>query len=351
MKRNPFITWTLLLGKHILKMPILPILLAGIPLLAIITSHIPAADTRSGVEVGIYFSKEDELSGTLYNKLLESGDAFSFLRYEDKEKMIEDVKLGALECAYVFDEEFWTAVTTGNYKKSVQSYVSPATIFNSAANELIFSCLIQISGYEIIGGYLHTESFPEEAAAEAEEYLYDAYEAYCRGGETFHLDIVTMNGISINQEGSDSLGITFPLRGMLSILIFLAGMLGSVAWLNDNEQGIFAPRSVSFKLLSRILYIALPALLFLLCSQLTLFLTGNSRSFLMEFGLSLRYLALIVVFCSLCSLLLKKSSRMTALIPVLTLGSLVFCPVFVNIESFLPMLKFVSRLFLPRYFL
>lgn len=348
---RPFFIRSALLCKHLIKMPVIPVMLILIPVFTFILSNFSGTNASSGVTAGLYFALDDEWSAALSESLCGREDAFSFLCYDDIDELKNDVLLGTIECGYIFDEDFARAIEKKHYANCVKVVRSPATVFNSAANEIIFSELIRLSGYSIIGEYVRTEGIAPKDEEAAKDYLFEAYEAYCGSGATFHLDIVTAGGISINDDGKTSLGITFPLRGILSILIFLAGMLGSAAWLKDKELGIFAPRSVSFRITSRILYPLLPALLFLLCSELSLHISKSALSLTDELFLALRYLALITVFCNLCISILGRSSLVISLIPVLVLGSLIFCPVFVNIESFVPALKFVSRLFLPRYFL
>lgn len=351
MNHKSFFTWTFLLCKHILKLPIIPIMLLLIPAFTLIVQALPKESTDSGVTIGVYFESDDELSCGMRNKLLNGETAFSFTSYDNRDSLINDVLLGKLECGYVFDSEFSPKIQKGKYDEAIMVIQSPSTLFRSAANEIVFSSLIQLSGYEILGKYVDIEELPVSQREEAKASLFASYDAYCNSSETFHLDIMTTGGISINDDGDSNLGITFPLRGLLAILTFLAGMTGCVAWLKDKEQGLFAPRPRTFHTLSRILYPLLPAVLFLLCSEIALFISGSAYSLSTELLLAIRYIILITVFANLCCLILKRSTLVISLIPVLILGSLIFCPVFVNVESFIPMLRFVSHLFLPRYFL
>lgn len=351
MKIKHFFTWALLICKHILKLPIISAMLLLIPALTIIVQALPEEGSASGTAIGIYFEEADELSCKMEDELLHSEGAFSFISYGSHEDLIDDVMLGKLECGYIFDSDFSDKINKGKYDKAITLVKSPATIFDSAANELVFAALIRQSGYNILHKYAEIDELSSSQREELISSLFTAYDSYCSSGETFHLDIITAEGISINDEAGSSLGITFPLRGVLAILIFLAGMTGCAAWLKDREKGLFAPRPHTFYILSRILYPLLPTVLFLLCSELAMFISGSAYSPASELLLSIRYIVLITAFANLCSLILKRSTLVISLIPVLILGSLIFCPVFVNMESFLPMLRFVSHLFLPRYFL
>lgn len=357
MNHKKFATWTLLLGKHILKMPVISILLLFIPLITYSIKLLPSNAMSSDVRIGIYFEKnEEELTQLIKAQLLsENNSSFSFTEYTEAAAMEKDVMLGVLECGYIFDAGFSASLSdeknhSMNHKNKIQVIKSPSSMMQSAIDEIVFSAIVHISGYKILDDYIHIDGIDENTAAELHDYMYTSYEAYCTSGETFHLDIVTVNNISINDTEKESAAIAFPLRGLLAILIFLAAMSGCIAWLKDRESGLFAPRPRSFYMLSSILYPLLPAMLFTLCSELALFIDGSAYAPSVELFYSLRYIALVTAFASLCRLL-RKSSLVTSLIPVLLLGSLIFCPIFVNIENFSPAFRFISRLFVPRYFL
>ncbi len=351
MKIKKYLTWIKIIGKHILKKPIIPILLLCIPLISFLVTLIPSFNEGTTLNVGVYFEEDDELILAIKDKLFNREDAFEFTLYEDEDELKKDVMTGKLECAYVFNENFSSAIDKGKYKNSIQLFVSNSTMLDSSVNEVIFASLIQLCGYEIITDYVNGADTVISNNDEALDYLISEYERYCEGGETFYIDIETISGISLNEGGNENLGASFPLRGMLSILIFLAGMLGAVTWLTDNESGLFSTYSPAFKTACRILYVIIPATLFIICSELTLSLTRSTRPLLTEVILCLRYLLIIVVFCNICITLLRRSSIVTALIPVLIIGSLIFCPIFINLESLIPLFGIISKLFIPGYFL
>ena len=352
MNMKQFFTWTRLICKHLLKLPIIALLLLLIPAATFIIGFLPPSASASDVTVGIYFEDAgEELTSLMRERLLnETSGSFIFTEYNDTGLMLHDIQTGHLECGYIFDRSFSDALASGRLKNSVKVCHTPSSMLLSAVNEIVFANIIRLSGYEVLDEYIEVDGIDEATQEELREYMYSSYEAYCTSGDTFHLDIVTTDNISINDEASDSLMVTFPLRGLLAILIFLAAMTGCISWLKDRESGLFAPRPRSFYILSMIMYPLLPALLFTLCCELALFIGGAAYPPVTELIYSVRYILIVTIFSNICYLL-KKSSTVTSLVPVLLLGSLIFCPIFINIENFYPAFKFLSRLFIPRYFL
>lgn len=351
MKPKILLTWSAILSKRILKMPIIAVLLIFIPILTVTVRLLPENAASSDITVGLFFEKDDTLTLRMKNLLLSSGDGgFSFVEYDDKSIMEKDVISGMLECAYIFDSDFSNALNNGHYKNTIEVVAVPSAMLLSAINEIVFAAVVRMSGYEVLDKYIHIDGIDDKTASDLGSFMHRSYEAYCAGGETFHLDIRTANNISLNQNTDTDATVTFPLRGLLSILIMLSALTGSIAWLIDREKGLFAPRPLSFCILSCILYPLLPAVLFTLCSELALGISQSAYTPALEVMYSIRYICMVTAFSCACCML-KKSSRVIPLIPAFLIGSLIFCPVFINIEGFLPAFKFISRLFLPRYFL
>ena len=179
MNHKSVFTWTFLLCKHILKLPIIPIMLLLIPAFTIIVQALPKESTDSGVTIGVYFESDDELSCGMRDKLLVNDTAFSFISYDSSDSLINDVLLGKLECGYVFDSEFSPKIQKGKYDEAIMVIQSPSTLFRSASNEIVFSSLIQLSGYDILGKYVDIEEIPVSQREEAKASLFASYDAYC----------------------------------------------------------------------------------------------------------------------------------------------------------------------------
>ena len=74
-------------------------------------------------------------------------------------------------------------------------------------------------------------------------------------------------------------------------------------------------------------------------------------------GFGVEALGLLVYFCVLevsmwiLRLFVKDSRALYGILPVLVLGSCLFCPVFIRIERYIPAAAWISRLFPVSYYL
>lgn len=348
MRKIPFLTWTCILTKHVIKSPAVFLLLLLIPTVTAAARFLPKDD--GALKAGLYFENDDNISLKLKEDLLKADGSFAFIIYEDEETLKGDVLNGTLECGYLFKYNMSDRVEDGKYKRLIDLVISEQTLFSSGINEIVFASLLKHCGANFLDSYVSSDYFDRKDFGAARKMMIEKYSYYCESGETFRLDIETVDGEALNGK-DDGMGIDFPLRGMLAILIFLSGLIGAAQWMADCEKGIFAPRPVEFKALSRILYPLIPVLLFLACSQLSLILSGHARPFAAEIACSIKYAVIIVVFSNLCTLIFRKSKWLISAIPAVCAGCLVFCPIFFDIGNFIPALSFLSKIFPPTYFL
>ncbi len=82
-----------------------------------------------------------------------------------------------------------------------------------------------------------------------------------------------------------------------------------------------------------------------------LWLTGNMKEPGRELAGLLAYFLILEIFIMIFGLFVRKSSVLYGLLPVLVLGSCLFCPVFIRIERYLPEIKWIGAVFPPSYYL
>ena len=61
------------------------------------------------------------------------------------------------------------------------------------------------------------------------------------------------------------------------------------------------------------------------------------------------YVLLLTAVAGLLGLVIKDANVLAGAIPVLTVASLVFCPVFINLTGVVPVIRYICRL-LPVYY-
>jgi len=350
---NKILLWFFLLIKRQLKNIVLLIFLIGLPLCAFIITHIPKALESSSPRIGIVLLDRDATSVSTADALLGDTSVFEFYSCDSAEALYTSIENGDTDCGYIFSKDLTKQLDSKSYKGCITVIKNSSEFISSLSNEILFSALFRVYGKNIAINYINESSLFSSIKASAIKITNEKYDYYVNGAATFHIDFNTLesNGDTNSLNAIAVEKSSFPVRGILSILIFVAGLFGCVQWLKDSEDGVFAPMSYSFHRISRILYIMIPTLLFAISSLITIYLANVQVSPWIELKSMFLYVLLIIVFCILLSYVIRKSTLLISLIPIFIIGSLVLCPVFINIAAFLPVANILNKLFLPYYYL
>lgn len=350
---NKIILWLFLLIKRQLKSKAFTLFLIAIPLCIFIITHIPKALDTSVPRIGIVLLDTDEISVKAAETLIQNSSVLGFYLCNSTEELYDNIKSGDTECGYVFPKDFTRKLDTRTYSETITVISNSSNFVSSISNEVVFSAIFREYGKNIAMNYVNTTSIFSSMKADALKMTAEKYDKYIDGAATFHINYNTLSndGETENLNDIKSTNYVFPIRGILAILIFIAGLFGCVQWLKDSENGIFAPMSYSFQHISRLLYTMIPTCLFMISSLLTIYLARLQTSFFIELRSMLYYFFLIVVVNTLLTYIIKKSRILVSIIPVLIIGSLIFCPIFINLENYLPLTNIMNKLFLPYYYL
>lgn len=344
-------TWCFLLGKRTVKNPLLIVLMLIMPVLAFIADNIPSFNNDVSYEAGIYFDGTDELSTELMESLLGTKGIFSFTEYTDIEKMTEDIKSKKLSCGYILPDDLSKRIDVKDNYGSIIVIMPPHLGLQPAINEYMYAELIRLQNYNILTNYVIDKKWFSVTDTDAMDELIDYYEYYSDSDKTFHINFETYGESGFQPKEDATSTISFPIRGILSIMIFLAGIFGSVTFLGDREKGIFETISIKYRILCQIVYVLIPTLLFAVSALLTICFSGIWTGVARELIGILILVLLTLVFSQLLIVITKKSSVCIACIPGLLIGCLIFCPVFIQVSNYVPVAEFIEKLFVPYYYL
>lgn len=346
-----FFTWLKILTKRQLANPFFLALLIILPLTALISDNFSSKDKNTGYIAGLYIDGEsdDIFADTVVNNLVNANDSIRFVKFNNVEDMKEKIISEELICGYVIPHNIRKLLSGDDKEGSITSYMIPASTLQPAANEIVYAELIKMQGYSIIKDYMHSSGqFPDDKYIEE---AFEYYEEYLTGNETIRIDYEEYGTDKIIDAKEISTGLVFPVRGIMSVLVFLAGLFGSVLYLKDKENGVFQTITKGYQNILRILYPFIPAFLFGMAMMVSVIASDNHKSVGTEIICMFCFILGITLFAVLLTLLTKKSRILSSCIPVILLCSLVFCPVFINLELYLPAVGYVQKLFVPYYYL
>lgn len=351
----------MLLKQYIRKLECL-LLLLSLPLLTVLLSHVSKTEERP-IEAACYIPS---ISAEMSDSIDESGSAanfqadeplvslaaklntydglYTFRLYDSEQEVYNAVASGCAECGYIFPKDLYENLLDGNLRELITTVASPSTTMLPVINETVYSFVFEDLTLLSLEQYLANDS------AVSEEYgiLYDnavieeLFQKYMLGDSAFHFEY---EGNPKDYRLTASSVLLSPIRGLLSVLMLLSAFTGALSYYRLAENQVFDTWKVRIGCTSIPVLCTVPVML--LCIRFAGLSSGIGR----EIFLLLLYAAGCIVITLFLTLLIKKRVIFTSILPLLILACLVFTPVFIDISVFLPILKPLSYLFLPYYYL
>ncbi len=316
--------------------------LAGMILLLMLIASVSLPDSQN-IMVGICYN-DGSYAEKVGHKLIDNNSVFDYKQYENADQLYDDIVSGNVECGFIFSDDFDTQIEKGNLKNSITYITTPLVAKGEIVKETVYSELLRIYSDEIL-----KKSESDIYGNKDEERINKLLEQnhfFQEGSYVFQLEIeevaITNQGGVIAEEGK-----TYPIQGMVGIIIFLIMFLaygqkfddkGSMVQkaLNKREQFIYG-------YINTIAAGTLPAIVGII---LIIFLAdGNGRGIFVEILKMLLFLLISGAWIMIVGNLFRKSTTFAASIMSITIANLLICPVFMNFDMYVPAIKYVSLIF------
>lgn len=315
------------------------------------------------IAISVEESGENALGDALADSLVnrprgENAGMFRFYLCRDEEEVKAEVASRRAECGYVVYAGLKKKLDAKSYKRSIGVYSAPSTVAASLSTETVFAALMKIYDGELLSDYVaENELFGplgtaggkarEEAAAQAEE----LYGKWLNNGSTFRFQYQFQDQEGGSRDLDGTQADVFPVRGLVAVYVFITGLYGAVVMCSDEERGLFLPLSYGYRVPCRVASMAAPAVMVSISGLLALWAGGVMTSLPREAAVMAGYCGVVIASAWILRLVCRRPQVLCCIIPFLVIGSLVFCPVFVDAGRFFPGLDQVGRLFPPWYYL
>lgn len=339
--------WFRLSCKRQLKRPVFVLLLVLLPVLVYGAGRLEQQD-ETGISIALY-GEDEGITEAIIEKLVSSQGMFTFYKSESKEALETEVASRKAECGYVFSEGLEEKLDSRTFKRSIGVYSAPSTVTASLSTEVVFSAVIEIYGRELLEDYMtSSQLFAEFEAVDVWAETEALYDKYYQNGSTFSFRYETLG------RGPEETGTTkavFPVRGITAVYIFVTGLFSAVMLCADEKRGLFIPVAWPVRVWCKLASMLAPVALASISGFCGLWLSGKLEGTGMEIGAMAVYGLAVVLFGYLMKLLVPNPVILSSMLPFFILGSLILCPVFLDVRQWVPQAEILSRLFLPYYYL
>ena len=296
---------------------------------------------------------------------------FDFYICSDEAQVRDEVASRRAECGYVIDSGLEEKLDQKQWRRVIRLYMAPSTVAGSISTETVFSELAALYNRNLLMDYVEEgEAFAgmgpvnSSSRAKAAEEAGEGYDRWNQEEGLFHFQYIyetnggggSEDGVETQSPKSDAAGSIFPVRGLGAVMVFILSLYGGVMAGEDERRGLFMPLGIGLRLPCRLAAAAAPGALACLSVFCALFLGGMAEGGSFgavgrELGLLLLYGCGCTVFAFGLKLIVRSPELLCCMIPFFIIGSLLFCPVFVDPGRWIPGMEQLGRLFLPYYYL
>lgn len=340
-----------LIAKQYLKNPFFLLLLIALPLCTLFLSTKDTSLNNMELKIGLYAKEPDAFLSEVFKTLQATDSVANFTCFDTAEELERQIKRNELACGYIFENDLQNKLNSGKYSNAIQLLSGPQSqIAASVCNEILFSALLKCNGEGFMTNFLDNNDLTKPYATLASTLIHETFVEYQTNNSTYHVEFESLgesNELSdtVAFESSDSL---FPIKGALVLLIFAAGLFGSLQYLQECSRKIFNPMPLSCHIAVIFLYPFILSFLTGLMSFLTLYF--NDKIFdPQQFFQILLYCLIIAGYCGLLSRILSSKIMYAAIIPMLLILCLVIYPIFINLEPMVPGIHILRKIFPPGF--
>lgn len=298
------------LSKRILSHGLYLCMLMLIVILTVIYQLLPTKQQSADIRVAVCCDDHDGYIEKVFAELERNNTLYKFYMVDEVDDVIDDVKSGYAECGFYIPDGFFHNYIIGNEDADkIEKYTTPSSTISAAILETFFANAYQICAEDML---LYHVNMPEY-----NEQLSERFDYYTHGDETFHL--LSPNGEQFSFETLEY-RVKIPVYEIVLILMFFGALLGLMMYQQDKEKRMYLALSTADHLQLKsmtILVNVLPLTVVGIISSLVIGLSIASILWLVIYGI------LFVVFAMLLSLIVRKSTQLAKLLPVLMLGAII----------------------------
>lgn len=363
LKLKQYGIWLKLLAKRLWRQPIYIGVLLLIPILGYAVSMMEQGE-KGGAAVAVCI-EEGAWSAQIVDGLQaqEANSVLGFAFYDDVAAVEQSVVSGAADCGFVIPSNIEEAVLDEDWRKIITVYATSGSSITGMAKERISGVIFQLYSEQCY------ESYMGQISEDIVDFAQDAYESHLVDGSTFAFRYVSDDQYSQNNSDTNDTYDTsvFPIKGAFAVIIFISGMCGMLEYDKDKREKRFiriAPNWMTYivDIWISTVFMSIAVLICLWISDGVRdsggqFLAGTMLSvwdawmWISQIGRLIVYQCMIVLYCCILRIILRRQETIAAAIPILSLGSIVCAPVFIRLAAYVPVFVVLEKLFPVTYYL
>jgi len=309
--------------------------------LSVVSVIIPESEASAYIPVAVLNLDDSDETALAVETLCDKTSVFSFYEVSGEEELYDDIVSGRANTGYIIPEDFMEKSVNLRRANEITLVVTPSSTLTAVSSEEVFNSLFRYIAFHILDSIISYEN---------SDGLRDIYDSYMDGDAIFHLQSIE------NKEYEDITNthkILIPVYKFAGYFIFMASLIGALAYLHDSDNKLYLKMSFTEKSLMGLILISVYVLPVTVVSVVAFLIAGISFSItrLIVFNI-VNVLAAFILAALFSKLpgLGKKSRVFAAVLPSYLLLSFFFGGVLFDFTTLSPIINTVSHLFITYYF-
>ena len=336
------VVWYYLLNKRLFKKYSFILILCLVPFL-VGAMRMAIQDDSGVMRLALCLTnEEDQISAKIVDSLMSEEGLLKYTlctTEEEARELLIDYKVDAV---WLFPENLKKDLQNAAQNKKIQPVITVIEREDNIAllltREVLCKELYSFFSYEAYVDFIRDDIGLEEVSTEE---LQEAYNQTLVDGSLFQMEYLD------GEQAEEISYLLAPIRGILSLWLVLCGFTASMYFIQDERNGVYARIPIRNRLL---LAFAVQAVLLSDAIIVLLFackVAGIITVWYREILSAVLFAGCTMVFCNVVRLLCRTMERLGSCIPILLMGMLVLCPVFLDMKKW----RAIQYLLPPYYYL
>ncbi|MBR3278653.1 MAG: ABC transporter permease [Lachnospiraceae bacterium] len=327
--------------------PAMYVMAGVILLMTLLVILVPEKETSVYIPVALLNKDNSPETEEIVDSLCSRNSIFHFYEIDDEDELYRDLASGKANTAYIFPCGFIEHVTDKGTKYDVQQVSTPASSFIFLSREEVFESFYSYSARDIIIQTFASHGYEVDAH---DPVLEELFGKYIDSQYLFALESVegtVYNAITRSEK------VPIPLYKFAGFFIFTAALLGTLAFLNDQDNRIYLRFGLAERIYLGLIQVAVftfPAMIM----SVICFLISRTEFSLLHVILYTFFVTLIALAAGTVMTLIpirtSRSKIFSSVLPVYLILSFLFSGILMDLTNFGTALRTLSRLFPPSMF-
>lgn len=318
-----------------------------LPVIIAILINTNSLTKSTGNNIGLYCRSDNERANTAIDYLVEGDYYVNFIRYTDRNELVNDIANSRIDCAYELPDNLSDTILHNSKDSIILDLYDSETILSSYSNEIVYNAILRSIATDMLLDYAEHNKYLNNK--DIKEHLIEIFDSYVGTSDVFTTQKISLTDKdTVIDEKDFTSDYSTTIRYISGILVMLTALIGAVYRAENFNSSAFEVMDGKLKFITAFIYPLAYATPILLSTTILIIATGSANG-LADIINVLLLLITSTLLASVISIFVTNSKAIAGMIPIFLMVSVSIYPVFFDFEMFMPWIHYLKFLLPPQY--